>query len=80
MVIVTQIQFLSYTVSFNMPMTGKELLKLLQKNGWQIIRIKGSHHIMAKEGIPYTIPIPVHSNTTLKPGIEHSILKLAGLK
>ncbi len=63
-----------------MPMTGKEMLKLLKKNGWQVIRIKGSHHIVAKDGVPFTIPVPVHGNTDLKPGTEHSILKQAGLK
>lgn len=26
-----------------MPMTGKDLLRLARKNGWRIIRQKGSH-------------------------------------
>jgi len=29
-------------------MTGKELVKLLKKDGWTLDRIKGSHHIMIK--------------------------------
>jgi predicted RNA binding protein YcfA (HicA-like mRNA interferase family) len=41
-----------------MPMTGKEMLKLLKKHGWQVIRINGSHHIVAKEGVPYTSLFP----------------------
>ena len=39
-------------------MEGKELVKLLKKNGWQIDRISGSHHIMVKGG--RTISVPVH--------------------
>ena len=40
-------------------MTGKEFIKLLQKNGWQCKRITGSHHIMIKEGFR-SVPVPVH--------------------
>ncbi|MBI1291215.1 addiction module toxin, HicA family [bacterium] len=63
-----------------MPMTGKEMLKLLQKHGWHVVRIRGSHHIVAKDGVPFTIPVPVHGNEILPRGTEHQILKSAGLK
>lgn len=29
-------------------LSGKDLLKLLEKNGWQLLRINGSHHIYGK--------------------------------
>lgn len=61
-----------------MPLTGKEMLKLAKKNGWQVVRITGSHHIMAKKGYP-PVPIPVH-NKDLKKGTEQKILKDLGLK
>ena len=59
-------------------MTGKELKKLLLKNGWEIVRINGSHHIFEKNG--ETIVLPIHSNKDLKKGLELVILKQAGLK
>lgn len=31
-------------------MKDKDLLKLLEKNGWVEERIKGSHHVMKKDG------------------------------
>ena len=31
-----------------MPMSGKEVVRLLLANGWQLDRISGSHYIMAK--------------------------------
>ena len=31
-------------------MTGKELVKLLKKNGWRLDRVNGSHHVMKKDG------------------------------
>ncbi len=31
-------------------MKDKDLLKLLKKNGWSIVRINGSHHVLQKDG------------------------------
>ena len=58
-------------------MKGKDLVKLLMKNGWQIDRIKGSHHVVKKDG--KTEIIPVH-NTDIPPGLLNAILKRVGLK
>ncbi|WP_332461305.1 type II toxin-antitoxin system HicA family toxin, partial [Leptospira chreensis] len=30
-------------------MTGKELIKVLKKDGWELDRITGSHHILKKK-------------------------------
>jgi predicted RNA binding protein YcfA (HicA-like mRNA interferase family) len=59
-------------------MTGKELLSLLKKNGWELDRINGSHHIMVKE--VKTLSIPVHGNRDVPTGLLHKLLKEAGLK
>jgi predicted RNA binding protein YcfA (HicA-like mRNA interferase family) len=61
-----------------MPLTGKKMLKLAKKNGWKVVRITGSHHIVAKEGFP-PVPIPVHSNQDLKRD-RAELLKDLGLK
>ncbi len=61
-----------------MDLSGKELLKLLKKNGWQVIRVEGSHHIVKKE--EKLISVPVHGNKSIKNGLLNSILKDAGLK
>lgn len=57
-------------------MKGRELVKLLQKKGWEIDRIRGSHYIMKKDN--QTEVIPVH-NTDLHPGMLHAIKKRTGL-
>ncbi len=57
-------------------MKGKELVKQLQKNGWTIDRIHGSHYIMKKGS--QTEVIPVH-NFDLAPGLLHAIKKRTGL-
>jgi predicted RNA binding protein YcfA (HicA-like mRNA interferase family) len=63
-----------------MPVSGKEMLKLLAREGWYLVRVKGSHHILAKDGNPQVIIVPVHGNRTLAPGTESFIRKQAGLK
>ncbi|RKZ28583.1 addiction module toxin, HicA family [bacterium] len=61
-------------------MTGKELVRLLEKNGWEVIRIESSHHIMKKPGEKATLSIPVHTGKDIKPGLLNYFLKQAGLK
>ena len=58
-------------------MKDKELVKLLQNNGWSLDRIHGSHYILIKNG--QTISVPVHGRD-MKKGLELAILKKAGLK
>ncbi len=58
-------------------MKDKELLKIMQQNGWKIERINGSHHIM-KKGNQIEV-IPVHGKE-LSTGIANKILKRLGLK
>jgi predicted RNA binding protein YcfA (HicA-like mRNA interferase family) len=60
-------------------MSGKELAKLLEANGWNLLRIQGSHHIYGKEDNPSRISIPIHRNQSLKIGLLRSLLKTAGL-
>lgn len=57
--------------------TGKELAKLLEKQGWQLKRIQGSHHIYIKPGRIERISVPIHSNQNLKIGLLKHLLKLA---
>ena len=61
-----------------MPLTGKEMLKLLKAHGWVDKRQEGSHHQLFKNG--KRITVPVHGNEDLKKKIEHKILREAGLK
>ena len=59
--------------------SGKELAKLLEKNGWKLLRIQGSHHIYGKSGNDARLSVPVHKNQTLKVGLLRHLLKLAEL-
>lgn len=61
-----------------MTMSGKELVNLLLRNGWELDRISGSHYILSHGS--HTLSVPVHGNQALKPGLLNAILKKAGLK
>lgn len=60
-------------------MGGRDIIQLLNKHGWVIDRVSGSHHIMVKDG-ERAIPIPVHGNRDLPKGLIPAILKQAKLK
>ena len=60
--------------------SGKEFCKLLEKHGWQSLRIQGSHHIYGKPGVDIRLSIPVHGNKSLKTGLLRRMLKMAGLE
>ncbi len=59
--------------------SGKRLCKVIEKFGWTLSRIKGSHHIYTKEGTPNILVIPIHGNRDLPMGTLKGLLKDAGL-
>lgn len=61
--------------------SGQELCKAIEKEGFVFVRQTGSHRIYQKQSEEgtVTIPIPVHSNRSLKKGTLHNILKKAGI-
>ena len=62
-----------------MPMTSKEMIKFLKKNGFREMSQNGSHIKMKNEDTKKIVIIPYHSRE-LNMGMEQAILKQAGLK
>lgn len=62
-----------------MPMTPKEIIKHLKKNGFEEIRQNGSHITMRNHKTGKTVVVPYHAKA-MKKGLEQAILKQAGLK
>ena len=52
---------------------GTELIKILKKLGFNIIRVKGSHHFLQHADGRCTV-VPVHSGETIGPGLLIKIL------
>ncbi len=59
--------------------SGKQLCSVLEKKGWTLKKIHGSHHVFMKAGRNERISVPVHSNKDLKVGLLRSIMKLADI-
>lgn len=59
-------------------MNGKEVIRKLESEGWQLRRINGSHYVMGKDG--KIAPVPVHGSKDIKKGTLSSIEKKTGVK
>ncbi len=55
-------------------LTGKEVIKALKKVGFEVARVKGSHHILSHPDGRKTV-VPVHSGETLGRGLFSQILR-----
>ncbi len=47
-------------------LSGKELARILERHGWNLMRVHGSHHIYGKKGSRVRLSVPVQ----WKPGSE----------
>jgi len=54
--------------------SGKELIDVLRKVGFEVIRIKGSHHFLQHPDGRCTT-VPVHRGETIGPGLMSKILR-----
>jgi predicted RNA binding protein YcfA (HicA-like mRNA interferase family) len=45
--------------------SGADFAKLLEKHGWKLLRVNGSHHIYRKAGHIERISVPIHGNQSL---------------
>ena len=61
-------------------LSGKDLARLVESHGWQLLRIHGSHHVYGKPPSIVRLSIPIHGNKPLKVGLLKHLLKMAGLR
>ena len=59
--------------------SGKTFCKILERKGWILKRVKGSHHIYQNPGSNAIISVPVHSNKDLKIGTLGTLMKNANV-
>ena len=60
-------------------MKTNEMIRLIEKDGWQLIRQTGSHRIYRHTLKPGTVIVPAHGSKELQKGTEMSIRKQAGI-
>lgn len=59
--------------------SGKELARVVERNGWRLLRVQSSHHIYGKPGMMVRLSIPIHANKPLKIGLLKHLLRDADL-
>ena len=53
--------------------SGRQMVSFLESQGFTVVRVRGSHHVMARE--TQRTSIPVHGNRVLKIGTLRGILR-----
>ena len=54
--------------------TGLELIAMLKKAGFHVVRVKGSHHFLRHDDGRTTV-VPAHAGETIGPGLIRKILR-----
>ena len=55
----------------------RELARVAERKGWQLPRVRGSHHLYGRGAD--RLVIPIHGNAPLKIGLLHDLMKQAGI-
>ena len=61
-------------------MKAREIIRILEQDGWRLVRQKGSHMQFKHPTKPGTVTVPFHGSKDLSKSDVASILKQAGLK
>lgn len=59
--------------------SGRAVVRALQRGGFRLSHVRGSHHYLTKPDIAALVVVPVHGNQTLPAGTIRSVLRQAGL-
>jgi predicted RNA binding protein YcfA (HicA-like mRNA interferase family) len=54
--------------------TGSDLVRALEKAGFCVLRVRGSHHFLRHKDGRSTV-VPVHAGETIGPGLLQKILR-----
>lgn len=60
-------------------LSGRHFAKVLERHGWVLARVHGSHHIYTQPNSTVRLSLPIHGNTPLKTGLQAFLMKQAGL-
>ena len=62
-----------------METNSRKLMRMLEKDGWMLDRVKGDHHIFNHPKLPKVISL-MHPRKDLSIGLVRSIYRIAGWK
>ena len=58
-------------------LSGREVVRIFERFGWQVARQRGSHIVLVKEGGRATLSVPDHKEVAR--GTLRSLIRAAGL-
>ena len=58
-------------------MSGRKVIRVFEKLGWQVARQRGSHIVLVKDGEIATLSIPDHKE--IAKGTLRSLIRAAGI-
>jgi predicted RNA binding protein YcfA (HicA-like mRNA interferase family) len=59
--------------------SGRDFARVIERRGWILLRVSGSHHIYGKTGSTVRLSVPIHGNRPLKTGLLRHLAKLADI-
>jgi predicted RNA binding protein YcfA (HicA-like mRNA interferase family) len=59
--------------------SGRDFARMVERRGWTLLRINGSHHIYGRTGSTVRLSIPIHGHQALKRGLLRHLAKLADI-
>ena len=61
-------------------LNGRQVVRALERDGFKVLRVTGSHHILARPGVAGSrVIVPIHGARDLPPGTVRSIIAQSGL-
>jgi len=63
-----------------MGMKVREVIDALERNGWRLVRQRGSHRHFRHPDVPLVVTVAGKPNTTVPPGTLGSIRRTSGLE
>jgi predicted RNA binding protein YcfA (HicA-like mRNA interferase family) len=61
-------------------LSGRDFARIVERRGWRLLRIAGSHHIYGKPDSVVRLSVPIHGNRPLKAGLLRHLAKLAEIE
>lgn len=58
-------------------LSGREVVKVFERDGWRLVRQRGSHMILVKDGHIASLSVPHHR--TIAKGTMRSLIRSSGL-
>ena len=56
-------------------LTGRQIVRALERAGFEVLRVSGSHHVLGKPGATGSrVIVPVHGARDVPPGTVRSII------